>query len=82
MFIYRRIKKFDGKGDVFQFIKRVLLRDNPKFENICMDFHFKNPRSGYEPSTIIFAKMDGIIEFDFEKDRVKEIMTFEEPLHR
>lgn len=47
-----------------------------------MQFHFRNTKNGREFSTLIFAKYDRLLEFDFINERVKDIVIFEIPLTR
>jgi hypothetical protein len=48
---------------------------------IAMSFYFKNIK-GREPSQIIFAKRDKIINYNFETDEIKTITEFLVPLVR
>jgi hypothetical protein len=47
-----------------------------------MQFHFRNTKNRREFSTLIFAKYDRLLEFDFINERVKEIVIFQVPLTR
>lgn len=85
LFIFRRtrdLNSVNGK-DSFTLVKRIVLRDRPDdFKCICMEFHFKITKSGKEPTTIIFARTDAIIELDWDTEEVREISKFEVPLKR
>jgi len=48
---------------------------------IAMSFYFKNIK-GREPTQIIFAKRDKIINYNFETDEIKTITEFLVPLVR
>jgi hypothetical protein len=44
-----------------------------------MKYLFKNPKPGFDPDTIIFAKMECIFELNFVTKKVVIRHTFEEP---
>jgi hypothetical protein len=48
-------------ADKFDLIKRLIIKDDPQFENICMKFYFANTKYSREPDCLIFAKQDKII---------------------
>ena len=83
LFIFKRIRNMNtAEMDTFEQIKRIRLRDNPEFNDICMDFHFKHTKNNKDPNTMIFAKQDKIIEFNYETEEIKDICLFEVPLLR
>jgi len=49
-----------------------------------MQFKFKKPhgKSNIDLNTLIFAKEDKIFEFNYEKETLKDIVTFDFPLNR
>jgi len=68
--------------DKFEQVKRIRIRDKPEFIDISMQFQFKLTKKDKEPTTLIFARQDRIMEFNFETEEIKEICIFEVPLTR
>jgi hypothetical protein len=42
--------------DKFELIKRIVIKDNPDFEKISMQFKFENTKYGREATNLIFAR--------------------------
>jgi hypothetical protein len=83
LFIFKREKDFNTGGrDKFVLIKRIIIRENPFFSKICMQFHFKKAKYDLTPNTIIFTKATQIFELNFETEEIKTICEFEVPLLR
>ena len=76
LFVYKR----DRIGDkVFEFYKNVKLIGNPLFDLACVRFMFKDA-PGLERDTLLFAKMDKIFEFNFNKGTDRTVYAFKEPI--
>ena len=70
LFIFKRERDYNTGGrDKFLLIKRIVIKDNPLFTKICMQFHFKNPKyEDHTPNTLVFTKMTEIFELNFETE--------------
>jgi hypothetical protein len=82
LFVFRK----DDQGD-FQLNKRVVLKDYPEFEKVCMQFFFREGdlEPGKEPHQIIFVKATKILQvnFNLEGDEVLETLReLKTPLKR
>ena len=83
LFIFRKIRDLSGARDKFKLVKRIVVKDRPEdFAGICMEFHFKITKNGKEPTTLIFARTDAIIELNWETEIVDSVASFEVPLSR
>jgi hypothetical protein len=50
LFIFRRIRNQNTDDhDVFKLFKRVVIKDNPQFNKISMQFHFKKTKGDKDP---------------------------------
>jgi len=58
----------------------VVIKDNPEFNKISMQFHFKKTKGGKDLQHLIFAQANRIIEFDFINETLKELTVFVIPL--
>ena len=73
---------WEGK-DVFRLHKRIVILEIPELVNFCMQFYFQLPKVAGEFShTLLFAKPDEIISFDYETSVVRTVVRFEIPLKR
>lgn len=70
------------KRDQFKLIKRIVIKDIPEFSRVSMQYYFKLTKYGRDPTSIIFAKQDRLIEFDFDIEEVYTIAQFDIPLNR
>ena len=64
IFVYKRVKNINVAADVadkFELIRRVIVKDEPEFTKISMQFMFKNTKYEREPDTLVFARQDKII---------------------
>ena len=83
LFVFKREKDFNKGGrDLFKLLKRIVIKDNPFFAKICMQFHVKNVNFNILPNTIIFAKPTHIFELNYETEETKILCEFEVPLLR
>ena len=73
LFIYERHE------NKFEFVKNILLADKKEFEQISMQFYFKNYTD--DPKSIIFAKKDRIIELNLETEVSSTIAYFQEEMN-
>ena len=76
LFLFRRIKNPDpNQMDKFGLIKHFVIKGNPIFYKIAMQFYFKTLK-GRDPQEIIFAKQDSIIIMNIETEEVNVIANF------
>lgn len=66
--------------DKFELVKRIRIREIPEFYDVCMQFYFALTKNSRDPTSLIFAKKDRLIEFNFECEQIKTIYEFEVPL--
>jgi hypothetical protein len=80
LFIYKRQTYIVAGVDneLFTLHKRIILKDIPVFDKVCMQFMFKNAREGRIPSTLIFTKKTQIFELNFDKETIKVIYQYSE----
>jgi hypothetical protein len=57
--------------DDFILHKRIVVKDLPIFNEVCMCFHFINSHE------ILFVKADQIFKLNFDTEEVTTIYTFE-----
>ena len=74
MFVF---KKIDNSN--YELHKRIVVKDIPVFNKVCMQYHFKNPLADEDYTTLIFAKKDIIFELNFITEATKEIYKFSMP---
>ena len=68
---------------MFKEHKRFLISEIPELTDFCMQFYYTIPPPGQDgvfSSTLIFAKHDSIITFDYETREVKTVVKFEIPI--
>ena len=87
LFVFKREKKavIDNPDEPYEFkqIKRVVVKDMPEFDKVCMQFYFKLPEAGSgEISGLYFVKSSCIMELDWTTEVVKDTYTFKRPLAR
>jgi hypothetical protein len=68
--------------DRFEFHTKVVVKDIPIFDKVCIQFHFKKGGKLGVYDTIIFSKFDCIFEMNFETAAVKVIYKYQVPLTR
>ena len=68
--------------DKFVQFKRIIIKDMPEFNKICMQFKFKIQKNGKESNALIFAKQDRIMELNFDTVQCKDVYIYEIPLTR
>lgn len=61
---------------------RVVVKDIPIFNKVCMQFHFQQPPSGGEVEKLIFVKQDQVLTLNFRTEEIETICTFKSPLNR
>ena len=76
LFIFQRVRNDpDPQKQQFTQIKRIVLKDIPIFEKVCMKYHFlKGPT--IERDTLLFAKIDQIFSLNFENEQIETIYKF------
>lgn len=62
--------------------KQVNIKHIRELDKICMKFHFQLPKEDAEPDTLVFAKKDCIISFNFMTEEVKLLHTYKLPLQQ
>ena len=67
---------------MFKQHKRIVILEIPELVDFCMQFYFKRAPDGEFSSTLLFAKPNEIIEFDYETNVVKTVVEFDVPLKR
>ena len=77
MFIFKRTTNSEDGIFRYKLYKRIRLVEIPGFEKVCMTFYFKNTEGGKEPDTLIFARKEKIIEFNFENLSITDKCSFE-----
>ena len=82
LFIFQKKRSIgkDAKPE-FEQVKRIIIKDMPIFDKVCMQFYFKNPENG-KTNRIFFVKSTCIIELNFETERTTEVYSFKTPLNR
>ena len=78
LFVFKRTRtKHEFHYDKWEQIKRIVVKDIPFFNKVCMQYHFKNTASELvEPDTIIFVKKEEIFEMNFQTEQIKTIHKF------
>ena len=66
-------------ADLFRLHKRIILKDIPIFDKVCMNFLYKKPKDNSFPTTLIFVKKENIFEMDYEAETIRLIYQFSEP---
>jgi hypothetical protein len=66
--------KIASEPDAFTLHKHIIVKDLAIFNEVCMDFYFKNSEE------IIFVKFDQIFTINFETEEVLTVLKFSEPL--
>ena len=85
LFIFKRIKGNAFEQDKFEQQYRVVVKEIPFFQNVCMKFFFKDEgkdKNGRyrDPNSIIFAKRECIFTLNFITQEINEIYPFEPAL--
>ena len=82
LFIFKR-QPAESLFDYDEFVlhKRIVVKEIPIFDKVCMQFFFKKSRSPEEePDTLVFCKKDIIFELNFEEEFIETIFKFDIPL--
>ena len=72
LFIYERFFCLQKGINDYQLKAKVMLKELPMFEKVCMNFHFQKSKIGTQSSKIYFCKRDCIFTLDYE---TKEIVV-------
>ena len=59
-----------------------MIKENPEFKKISMQFIFQKTMDEYEPDTLIFATSTKLFSLNFQTEEVEDIVIFFEPLTR
>lgn len=78
LFIFKRQAPGPGERFKAELWKRIVVKDIPEFNKVCMQFYFKEFQN--EPQAIIFSKQDYIFEMNIHTSEIKPIFTFNPPL--
>ena len=69
--------------DTFTLVKKHVVMEIPGMAGISMDFCFKYFNPGQlDPTSLIFARKDKIIQFNYETAAMVDLVNFEVPLNR
>jgi hypothetical protein len=72
----------DGK-DIFVFKKRVVLFEIEELNHLCMQFYFQISKvQGEFSHTLLFAKKEKILQFDYNTECVRTLCDFPAPLSK
>jgi hypothetical protein len=84
LFVFRRIVNISttNEPDTWSLIQRIVIKDLPEFDKICMQYHFKIAKGGKDPTHLIFARQEKIFTLDFNTEAVHTLCEFEQPLTR
>ena len=75
LFIFKKKRaKIAMTQDEFVLHKRIVVKDLPIFNEVCMNFHFNDSME------IIFVKADQVFKINVESEEVTTIYTFKERL--
>ena len=66
-------------SEKYVLFKRIVVKDMPIFDKVCMQYLFKTPLQDEEVSTLIFAKKEIIFELNFLTEETKQIYKFSKP---
>lgn len=82
LFVFKK----DNRGE-FLLHKRVVLKDYPEFDKVCMQFFFREGdlEKGREPHQIIFVKATKILQVNFNEEGdsvIETLRVFKTPLSR
>lgn len=81
LFIFRKNKNINvGESETFSLVKRIMIKDRPDFKKISMQFNFKKSRGSNEPTRLIFARQDALIELNIETEQTKVLLVYDVPL--
>jgi hypothetical protein len=59
LFVFKKIhSKSDFEYDSYSLDRRIVIKDIPIFERVCMEYHFKRPHNKGVIDSIIFVKPD------------------------
>lgn len=73
LFMFKRIPAEDEYDyDKFELHKRIVVKDMPDFNRVCMQFHFKKDNN----NVLIFTKMEEIFELDINTEQITTIYKF------
>ena len=86
LFLFKRIANISTSADpdTWALWKRIIIKEMPEFENICMQYHFKITKGDAvrDPTHIIFARQERIFTLDLNTEQVQTVYEFDTPLTR
>lgn len=83
MFIFKRVKaKNDRSYDTFEQTNRIVVKEIPFFDKVCMQYYFKDPAPGKDPTTLLFVKREEIFEMNFVTGDIKTLHKFKIEINR
>ena len=65
--------------EMFYLHKRIVVKDLPIFEKVCMQYMFKIPLPGETYSSLIFSRKELIFELNFETEESSVIYKYSKP---
>lgn len=74
------IFKMNLETEKYELHKRCVLKENPAFSQVCMQFFFVNNDETVERDSIIFARINQIFSFNFQTETVSSVFIYSEPL--
>ena len=77
LFVFKR-----HEGHNFNLHKRIVVKEIPIMNKVCMQFYFERTDKGKEPNSLIFVKQDRIIKLNFDTDEISTTYEFKDPLGR
>ena len=69
-----------NKEQYFEKLKRVVVRDFPIFQKVCLEFHFIS-KPGFNRDEIMFAKQECLFKLNIETDEITIFYKFKIPLY-
>lgn len=77
LFIFKRVRaKNEFSYDKWEQTHRIVVKDIPFFNKVCMQFHFKDVKEGSIPDSILFVKKEEIFELNFNTEKFTTIHKF------
>lgn len=73
-------KKAGNKN--YELYKRIVVKDIPVFNKVCMQYYFQNTPVGTVLNSLIFVKADRIIRLNFDNEQIDTLHEFVNPLLR
>lgn len=66
----------------FELFKKIVVKDIPKFKQVCMKYYFKDCDNNEEPRALIFVRLTEVFELDIHTEQVTTIYAFRCPLNK